>query len=147
MIDRYSRFDNAMVLGDFHLEPDDKDLLSLVQEHSLYNLIKHPTCFKSSYGRCIDLILTNCKHSFMHSKSFETGFSDHHHMIYTIMKTAFNKVPPKKVVFRDYKKWSQSKFERELKDNLISNHPSQSMNFEQIFRETLEANSPLKQRY
>ena len=94
MIDRYSTFDNVMVLGDFNLEPDDKDLSSLLQEHGLYNLIKQPTCFKSSNGRCIDLILTNCKHSFMHSKSFETSFSDHHHMIYAIMKTAFNKVPP-----------------------------------------------------
>ena len=29
LIDRCSRFDNAMVLGDFNLEPDDKDLSSL----------------------------------------------------------------------------------------------------------------------
>ena len=80
----------------------------------------------------------------MHFKSFETGFSDHHHTIYTVMKTAFNKVPPKKMVYRDYKKWSQSKFERELKENLISNRPSQYMDFEQIFLETLEANAPTK---
>ena len=29
----------------------------------------------------------------MQSKSFETGFSDHHHMIYTILKTTFIKDP------------------------------------------------------
>ena len=67
-------------------------------------------------------------------------------MIYTIMKTTFNKVPPKKVVYRDYKKWSQSKFENELKEKLISTHPSQYMDFEQIFFETLEANAPTKRK-
>ena len=77
----------------------------------------------------------------MHSKSFETGFSDHHHMIYTIMKTAFNKVSPKEMMYRDYKKWSQPKFERELKGNFISNHHSQYMDFEKIFLETMKANA------
>ena len=73
MIDKCSRYDNVMVLGDFNLEPDDIALSSLIQDHDLYDMIKHPTCFKSSKGRCIDLIFTNRKHSFMHSKSFETG--------------------------------------------------------------------------
>ena len=103
LIDKCSRYDHVMVLGDFNLEPDDIALSSLIQDHDLYNMIKHPTCFKSSKGRCIDLIFTNRKHSFMHSKSIETGFSDHHHMIYTILKTTFIKLPPKKVTYRDYK--------------------------------------------
>ena len=97
LIDRYSRYDNAMVLGDFNLEQGDKALPSLIQYHDLYNMIKHPTCFKSSKGRCIELIFINRKHSFVHSRSFETGFSDHHHMIYTILKTTFIKLPPKKL--------------------------------------------------
>ena len=48
----------------------------LIQERELYNLIKSPTCFKSTRGRCIDLLLTNSKYSFEKSHSFETGFSD-----------------------------------------------------------------------
>ena len=68
-----------MVMGG-NLEPGDLALASLIQDHGLYNMIKHPTCFKSSKGRCIDLMFTNRKHSFMHSKSFATGFRDLHHM-------------------------------------------------------------------
>ena len=97
LLDQYSRYDNVVVLGDFNLEADDTALSSLINDHGLYNMIKHLTFFKSSRGRCIDLIFTNRKHSFMQSKSFETGFSDHHHMIYTILKTTFIKLPPKRL--------------------------------------------------
>ena len=76
-----------MVLGDFNLEPNGISLASVIQDYGLYNMIKHQTPFKSPKGCCIDLISTNRKHSFMHSKSFETGFSHHHHMICTTVKT------------------------------------------------------------
>ena len=54
LIDTYSRYENVIVLGDFNLEPGDKALSSIIQDHDLYNMIKKPTCFKSSNGRCID---------------------------------------------------------------------------------------------
>ena len=144
LIDKYSRYDNLMVLGDFNLVPGDPALSPIIQDHALYNMIKHPTCFKSSKGRCIDLIFTNRKHSFMHSTSFETGFSDHHHMIYTILKTKFSKLPPKKVIYRDYKNWSQLRFDNELRQNLRSAHPSAYSNFEQVFLKTLDSHAPTK---
>ena len=31
----------------------------------------------------------------MKTQSFETGFSDHHHLIYAILKTTYSRVPPK----------------------------------------------------
>ena len=133
-----------MILGDFNLEPQDKDISSFIQEHNLYKLIKSKRCFKSLNGLCIDLLLTNCKNSFMHSISFETGFSDHHHMIYTIMKTTFSKVSQIKKVFWDYKRWSQYRFEKELPEQLIFNPPTQYLAFEEIFLQTLEANAPTK---
>ena len=80
----------------------------------------------------------------MQSKSFETGFSDHHHMIYTILKTTFIKLHPKKIIYRDYKNWSQVRFEDELRQSLVSAHPSVYGTFESIFMRTLEANAPTK---
>ena len=35
----------------------------------------------------IDLILTNRNFSFKNTQLFETGLSDHHHMVYTMLKT------------------------------------------------------------
>ena len=135
-----------MVLGDFNLEPSDIALVSLIQDHGLYNMIKHPTCLKSSKGSCIDLIFTIRKHSFMHSKSFETGFSDHHHMIYIILKTTYIKLPPKKVIYRNYKNWSHLQFEDEMRRKLTLSHPSVYRNFESIFVNALEKNAPTKTR-
>ena len=45
LLDQYSRYDNVVVLGDFNLEPDDialTALSSLINDHGLYNMIKHP---------------------------------------------------------------------------------------------------------
>ena len=103
----YSGHENVIVLGDFNLEPGDNALSSIIHGQDLYNMINKPTCFKSSNGRCIYLLVTNRKHSFMHSKSFETGFNDHHHMIYTILRTTITKLPPEKIIYRDYKTYSQ----------------------------------------
>ena len=44
-----------------NLEPDKNPMKQFIEDNNLYNLIKKPTCFKSSNGKCIDLILTNKK--------------------------------------------------------------------------------------
>ena len=139
-------YENVVVLGDFNLEPGDIAFASLIQDHSLYNTTKHPTCFKSSKCRCIDFIFTNRKHSFMHSKSFETGFSDHHHMIYTILMTTYIKLPQKKNICQEYKNWSQMLFEDELRRKLILSYPSEHGNLESIVVKALETNAPTKIR-
>ena len=111
---QYQCYENVVVIGDVNTESNDKTLSPLIEDYNQYNFIENPTCFESSKGRCIDLVLKNREHSFMHSKSFETGFSDHDHMIYTILKSTFDKVDPKKNIYRDYKSWSLEKFKQEL---------------------------------
>ena len=82
----------------------------------------------------------------MQSKSFETGFSNHHHMIYTILKTTYIKLPPKKFIYRDYKNWSRMQFEEELRCKLIFSHPSEYGNLESIVVKALETNALTKTR-
>ena len=89
--------ENVLLIGDFNMEVGDRALDPLINAYHLPSLLKGPTCFKTSRGRSIDLILTNEKHSFMKSQSFETGFSDHHHLIYTILKSTFVKLPPRNI--------------------------------------------------
>ena len=83
---------------------------SFLQEHTFYNIMKQNTCFKSDGGSCIDLLITNSKFSFMKANSFETGLSDHHHMIYTILKTKFEKFKPKKSIYRNSKQYDSDQF-------------------------------------
>ena len=47
----------------------------------------------------MDLILTNCPHSFQNSCVIETGLSDFHKMVVTVMKTTYRKLEPR-IVFR-----------------------------------------------
>ena len=87
--DHYSSiYDNYIFLGDFNMEPNCLALPSFMQPFNLFNLIKTNTCFKGK-GACIDLILTNRKYCFKHSSTFETHLSDHHHLVYPMLKTRF----------------------------------------------------------
>ena len=54
-------------------------------------------------------------------------------MIYTILKTTYIKLSPKKVIYRDYNNWSQVHYEDELRQHLVSAHSSVYENFESIF--------------
>ena len=85
MLDFYScDYENYIILGDFNNVPTSIEISSFMEDYGLHSLINEPICFKSSDGRCIDLILTNKKHSFQKSQSFETGVSDYHHMIFHV---------------------------------------------------------------
>ena len=82
------------------------------------NLINKPTCFQSNKPTCIDLILTNKKNLFKLSNTFETGISDHHKLVSTILKSGSFKGTPKMKIHRSYKKFELENFNRILKDKL-----------------------------
>ena len=71
-------------------------------------MMKQNTCFKGDVG----LLISNSKFSFMKKNSFETELSDPYHMIYTILKTKFEKFEPKKLICRNFKQFDndQTKF-------------------------------------
>ena len=96
----------------------------------LVNLIQN-TCFTRK-GSYFDLILTNRKYSFKNSTSFETGLSDHHYLIYSMLKRTFQKQETKTLIYRDYKTFFLETFSSEL----FSKHESQENNEYQTFQKT-----------
>ena len=145
LIEFYSKtYENYLILGDFNLETSDSSMISLMDSHDLFSLIREPTCFKSERGSCIDLILTNKKYSFKNSLTFETGESDFHKMIYTVFKTTFKKLPPKLIKYRCYKKFVKADFERELLENLNEVQNLDYSAFQEIFESILEKHAPTK---
>ena len=48
----------------------------MIDMKCLENLIKEPTCFKSTVPTTIDLFVTNQKSLFMRSSAYESGLSD-----------------------------------------------------------------------
>ena len=116
MTDYFSvSYDNHVIIGDFNLEPSTGLLRHFMNNNTLYNLIKVNACFKGK-RTCIDLILTNRKYSFKNTNTFETGLSDHHHMIYTMLKSTFEKVKPIKSIYGDYKNFSFDRFKADPKN-------------------------------
>ena len=75
----------------------------------LSNLIKGLTCFKSVNGSTIDLLLTTNKYLFQKTNSFETGISDYHPLIATVLKTTYERFPLKLLTYRSYEhSWNDS---------------------------------------
>ena len=66
-------------------------------------------------------MLTNSHISFQNSSAIETGLSDFHKMIVTILKTCFQKKEPKIIQYRDYKTFCEEEY-REFLVNLVSDH-------------------------
>ena len=138
------RYENYLLVGDFNLETRNPKLEYFMNEHNCYSLIREPTCFKSiTNPSCIDLFLTNKKHSFQCSKTIVTGLSDYHRLILTIFKTTFRKLSPKKVTYRSYKNFCGDSFLYELKSHLSANCSNFST-FIDIFTKLLNVHAPIK---
>ena len=141
--DHYSSiYDNHVILGGFNMEPKNPKLASFM--HYL-NLIKSNTCFKEM-SSCIDLVLTNKNYCFKHTATFETGLSDHHHLIYSMLKTTFKKEESKKFIFRDYKNFDNTNFQMDLESKL-NNCPKKYGIFEKTFENVLNAHAPKKTKF
>ena len=75
--------------------------------YSLTSRIKQPTCYKNqSYPKSIDVILTNVPRSFETTCAIETGLSDFHLMVLTVMRKFFKKLKPRVINYRSYKHFS-----------------------------------------
>ena len=117
---------------------------------NLISLIKDPTCYKNpdnpSY---IDLMLTNSPRSFQNSCVVETGLSDFHRMIVSVMKTTFQKLPPKIKSYRDYKNFDNDIFREYLFQDLSQANMNDNdlCNFLEVCLNTLNKLAPFKRKY
>ena len=115
-------------------------------------MINKPTCYKNpDKPTCIDLILTNCLGTFQNSYVIETGLSDFHKMIVTLMKTYYRKIEPRVLNYRDYKSSSNEGFRELLHENLkgkLSGNSDQSFsNFINTCNTVLDKQLPKKKKY
>ena len=145
LIDSYSQnYENVLIIGDLNMVTENTHLNNLLQLYNLTPLIKEPTCYQSQNPNCIDHILTNKKNLFKLSKTFETGLSDHHKLISTLMKSGIVKGPPKKKVYRSYKNFNAVHFESDLKPKIEILEGSTYDEFEKEFINVLDKHAPIK---
>ena len=88
-------YEDFIVIGDFNESKTSPALDSFLDEQKCKNIIKSKTCFKSVKGSCIDLILISRPSLHQFTNVFELGISDHHLLIYTMLKSTYTKMEPK----------------------------------------------------
>ena len=98
----FANYEYVLLAGDLNVDmdipkTDTKGYLSdLIDLFDLTNIVKGKTCFQKTGGSSLDVMLTNHPLCFQSTRVLETGFSDHHCMVFTFLKSSFQKLPPKK---------------------------------------------------
>ena len=99
---------------------------SILSQQGFRNIIKNKTCFKSMEGSYIDLILTSRPNLHQHTQVFESGVSDFHLNIYTMLKSLYTNLEPEVLRKQQYKSISKVSFLKDLKlgfsNDIIFNH-------------------------
>ena len=114
------------------------------------NIVKQKTCFKNpDRPTCIDLILTKSSRSFQDTCTVETGLSDFHKLVVTVLELYFPKQKPYIQTFRDYKRFQNDLLRSEF-DYKLSKCDMCKLEFENllnIFIEALNKHAPMKKKY
>ena len=114
-----AKYERLLYLGDFKVGMEDSSIKIFCSNSNLINMINMPICYKSpDKPTCIDLVLINCAGSFQNSCATETGLSDFHKMIVTVMKASSRKIEPRVINYRDAKGFSNERFKESFLENL-----------------------------
>ena len=149
-LDNYiGNYDNILLLGDFNSEFSEPCLNDFCDIYNLKNLVKEPTCYKNPDNpSCIDLFLTNRPRTFQCTTTIETGISDFHKLVVTVLKTFYKKQRPKIIHYRNYKNFENGNFRQDLKKELlkfdVTNAPLS--NFNDTVLSVLDKHAPKKKK-
>ena len=147
-----SNYENLIILGDFNVIIDNSYMAGFCDTYDLRSLIMEPTCYKNPENpTCIDLILTNHPFTFQNSCVLETDLPDFHKMTVTIMKASFQRLQPRIINYRDYRRFQNDVFREELLSELldvsIGENEEDFSNFLDICKKNVNYHAPCKQNY
>ena len=112
-------YDHILLIGDFNLEINERPMHDFCNVYNLESLSNTPTCFKNPENpSCIDLLLTNSKKFFDETAVLESGLSDFHKLVVSILKSYFKKEDSKVIYYRDYKYFDNEMLSNELENEL-----------------------------
>ena len=115
-------------------------------------LLSNPTCFKGYQGTLLDVFLTNRPKKLYKSTSVETGISDFHHIIITVMKGSNQKPSQKYLTSRSYKKNDETKFLHDLNNDLatvditLSDYEKNCSTLSDNINNVIDCHAPIKTR-
>lgn len=96
---------NIILVGDFNMKLENNHMQMLMSTYDITDINSKLTCFKPvNHPSCIDLISTNRKNHFQSTNTIESGISDFHKMVLTVLKTNFVKSSKITILYRNYNK-------------------------------------------
>ena len=117
---------------------------------NLTNLIKTETRLTKSHKSLIDLFLTNKPLSIQKTHVTERGSSDYHKLILTFFKSNLTRLRPKVITYRNYKKFDENVFLKDLQKIEIKldekNSESSYSLISNKFPEVVNKHAPLKKK-
>ena len=157
-----NKYDNIILMGDMNVDMSNLnntstcfyDVNEFCDIFDLTNLIKKATCLTPTAKNpsLIDIILTNRPRSFKNSVTVETGLSDHHRMVLTVLRCHHVRLQPTTIHYRDYNQFSPDAFIAELQFEYESQpisytDPNLAYNeFCNTFKAILDKHAPLKSK-
>ena len=112
-------------------------------------MVNKATCYKNpDKPTSIDLILTNRPRSYQNYCVVETGLSDFHKMVVTVLKTFHRKSQPKIIHYCNYKNFSNCIFRESLQkifpQNLVNSYDKDVDDFLIFCNKILDQYAPRK---
>ena len=156
-----NKCENITLMGDINVDMSSLNELNVNYHDAnefcdifcLTNLIiKQTTCLTpmAKHPSLIDILLTNRPRSFKNIV-IETGLSDHHKMVVTVLKCHFVRIQPKTIQYRDYHQFSPDAFIADFIQRNLSSLPVSTLDpnkayaeFCDTFKTILDKHAPLK---
>ena len=118
-IDKYNSYEKFLVAGDFNIPDTNEKITDFMEDLDSKCLVKEPTCFKSLENPSkIYLFISNSPLSFQRTCAIDTGLSDFHRMIITVLKSSVPKSQPRYIMYRRLKNIDDEFFEQRTKKRL-----------------------------
>ena len=91
------------------------------------------------------MIITDKPESFQHTNVCETGITDHHKLVTTVMKAKVLRAPLKYVYYHDHKNFNEQDFKLELRGKLEADVVDANYeNFHNVYLNVINKHAPMK---
>ena len=150
------KYDNVILMGDININTFDKEdganqkLVNFCDVFGLSDLVTAKTCFTKTSSSSIDVILTNRVRSFQKTSVFETGLSDYHGLVVTVLKSHIPRLKPKVIKYRNYKNFDPVKFIADVRRtnfDALEDPEDCYNNLTNNFRNLVDKHAPLKTKF
>ena len=161
-----NQYDHIIITGDININTRDDNCpgyqiyRNFLDTFSLKNLIKSDTCHTKRNDKhistSIDVFMTNRATLFFDTNVINTGISDCHSLIGSLLKATYRRSKPYKIEYRNYKKlYTNFDYFRNDINNIDKNKTLEDKsdpnkyyeNFTSTFGEILNRHAPLKNKF